>query len=106
MSMAEGVPILQELYSTAIKYGKTGKWDKTELQGLGYQAKLQFRSGHCGSRRDISESTRESYSLAFGIEPADQELIESLLRESGGFLRQHDPSYEEIVYRESFNGER
>lgn len=106
MSMAEGVPVLQELYKVAIERGETGKWDQVALQGLGYQAKLQRRAGFCGSYRPVSESSRESFSLAFGIQPAEQELLESLLRESNGFLRQPDPSYEELVTRETFNGEK
>lgn len=76
MSMAGGVPILQPLYQKAISLGKTGKWDKAELAGLGYQARLQWRAGATGTAQPIVEETRESFRLAFGIEPAEQELLE------------------------------
>jgi len=76
MSMAGGVPVFQSFYRAGVRLGKTGKWDKAELHGLAYQHAIQIRAGHTGASFSISERARESFRLAFGMAPAEQELLE------------------------------
>jgi len=87
MSMAGGVPILQALYCKAIALGRTGKWNKAELAGLGYQARIQWAGGANGKAQPVTECTRESFRLAFGIEPAEQLMLEGWLSGAGPTCR-------------------
>lgn len=87
MSMAGGIPVLQALYTKAIALGKTGKWDDESLGGIGYQGKIQRRAGHVGWWRPVSESTRHSFSLAFDILPAQQEMLEEQIAQSAPTCR-------------------
>jgi len=80
LSMAAGVPILQEFYSSLVKSGKTGKFDLDQLGGKWHQMKIQVRSGHLAKARPISDSTRVSFMHAFGVIPSDQVIWEEMLR--------------------------
>lgn len=73
LSMAAGIPLYQEFYGAGIKFGKTGKFDKSELGGVYYQAKLQWRAGHLSRALPIDTMTRVSFEKAFGI-PAHTQL--------------------------------
>lgn len=85
LSMAAGIPILQTWYEMGVKNGKTGKLIETELGGKFYQMKLQVRAGHLPRSKPVDPRTRESFWLAFGVEPSTQLAIE-------GALSQHELS--------------
>jgi hypothetical protein len=73
LSMAAGIPLYQAFYCAGIRHGKTGKFDKSELGGLFYQAKLQWKSGHLSRAVSIDSKTRISFEKAFGV-TADAQL--------------------------------
>lgn len=75
LSMAAGIPIMQEFYSWGITNGMTGK-HTDYLSGLGYQCRIQQEHGYFAKRKDIDPRTRESFAQAFSIEVGDQLDIE------------------------------
>lgn len=102
MSMAGGVPVLQALYMKAIELGRTGRWVKEELRGIGYQASIQWKAGYRSVAAPITESARQSFRLAFGIEPAEQELLERHIAECGATCRRDDNHHQAILLSEDF----
>lgn len=78
MSMAAGIPILQEWYQFGVRNGTTGKVSTVDKRnsGLHYQAKLQRQSGARCSRVNVHPSTRTSFEVAFGIDIPTQLAIE------------------------------
>lgn len=78
LSMAAGIPVLQEYYALGVRQGLTGK----ELCDMGnkiYQRKIQINAGHHPKEREISAMTRISFSLAFGLTPYDQMAYEDMI---------------------------
>ncbi len=75
MSMAAGIPVLQEYHMLGIRCGKTGKWN-TDFTGRAYQMKIQQRAGCLTARRVVATATRISFEKAFGLTPPMQEAIE------------------------------
>jgi hypothetical protein len=73
LSMAAGIPLYQEFYSAGVRFGRTGKFDKSELGGVYYQARLQWQAGHLSRTVAIDTMTRVSFEKAFGI-PAHTQL--------------------------------
>jgi hypothetical protein len=80
LSMAAGVPILQELYNFGIRNGRTGKFSLEVLNGLGQQHVIQARSGFKAQPATITSVARSSFEQAFGIPANDQISIEWHLR--------------------------
>jgi len=80
LAMAAGIPLLQEYYLWAIRSGKTGRFCDRELGGLAYQYRIQVAGGHDPKACAVSPETRESFALAFGVEPHEQLDIEDTIR--------------------------
>jgi hypothetical protein len=78
LSLAAGIPLLQEFYSWGVANGKTGKFTEYTA-GLGYQHKIQVQHGHLSRREVVDPMTRESFAKAFGIEAGQQLDIESAI---------------------------
>ena len=78
MSMAAGIPILQEWYSFGVRNGATGKISQVDKQnsGLHYQAAIQRRSGALCKAQPIHDETRASFALAFDIDIPTQLVVE------------------------------
>jgi len=90
LSMAAGIPILQEYYEWAVVHGKTGKFDFRELGGVGWQYRLQVAAGHSPRCLPVTPETRLSFERAFGIAPHTQLDLEETIR-SMSLSRQSDP---------------
>jgi len=79
MSLAAGIPIYQELYSWAVRNGRTGKVNLHRAGALSYQAKIQQQAGHHARWLPVHPMTRESFEMAFGINGADQLSMEGII---------------------------
>lgn len=90
LSMAAGIPILQEYYWWAVANGKTGKFDYKELGGVGWQYRLQVAAGHSPRCLPVTVETRLSFERAFGLSPSVQLDLEETIR-SMSLSRQSDP---------------
>lgn len=79
LSLASGVPILQEFYLMGMRHGVRAKRSHMiELQLSG----LQYAANKEGKRKaaNITEDTRWSFARAFGILPHEQIALEDLLK--------------------------
>lgn len=82
LALAAGVPIHQAMYMAAIRHGKTGKMTP-EVAGLHYQARIEWAGGACARFTPVHWRTRDSFWMAFGVSPAQQEAIEGWFATSG-----------------------
>lgn len=84
MSMAAGIPVLQEWYQFGIDNGITGRLAHEDLcaSGLGYQARLQRQAGARCVARHIHPESRISFEKAFGIDVTTQLVVEEYIRSS------------------------
>jgi len=90
LSMAAGCPIFDAFYSWGVRNGKTGKSRDAVSRGIRRQAVIQQRAGHLAASKPVSLEARVSFSLAFGISPHLQTLVEDHL--SSLVLSRHDTS--------------
>ncbi len=78
LSLAQGIPIYDTLYRRFIELGHGCDCDKPGLMsGFLIHAK---KMGHIRSNKTITPESRLSFSDAFGIEPAMQQLIEERIK--------------------------
>lgn len=98
LSMAAGIPILQAYYAWAISNGRTGKFDFGELGGVGYQYRLQVKAGHDAKACLVTPETRESFALAFGVEPHEQLDMEQAIGKMAWSRRVDYSDIDENVY--------
>lgn len=79
LSLASGVPVLQEFYKMGMRLGKhaprSSKMIELQLSGLQYAANKE------GKRKEapVTDDTRASFALAFGIPPHVQVALEQHL---------------------------
>lgn len=75
LALAAGVPMHQAMYQAAVRHGMTGKMT-ADVAGLYYQARIEWASGACARSAPIHWRTRDSFWMAFGVSPTQQEAIE------------------------------
>lgn len=99
MAMAAGVPIYQSFYGAGVRNGRTGRFTE-ELRGLAYQARIEWSRGAGVSPKPIHWRTRDSFWMAFGVDPSKQQAIEGILDRSV-FSRldvcEHETTYKDII---------
>lgn len=81
LSMAAGMPVLQEWYAFGVRNGNTGKLSGQEKysSGMFYQARLQRAAGAKCTPIPVHPETRCSFELAFGIDVPTQLAIEDYI---------------------------
>lgn len=79
LSMAAGVPLLQAYYQWGVAHGKTGKFNFTDLAGVGYQYRIQVANGSHPKAAPVDPRTRESFARAFGVLEGDQLDVEEAI---------------------------
>lgn len=84
LSMAAGMPVLQEWYEFGVRNGKTGKisHEDRSSSGLFHQAMIQRRSGSRCVPLPVHPESRISFEKAFGVDVPTQLVLEEYIRNS------------------------
>lgn len=84
LSMAAGIPILQEWYQFGVRHGSTGRIAAEDFRssGLHFQARIQRRAGSTSKPVPVHPETRCSFQKAFGIHVSSQLVTEEYIRSS------------------------
>lgn len=99
LAMAAGVPIYQSWYSAGVRNGKTGRFTE-ELRGLAYQARIEWSKGGSAAPKPIHWRTRDSFWMAFGVDPRQQQALEGIY-DNSTFSRldvcEHNITYRDLL---------